>query len=129
MITVFYDGQCGLCAKEIKYYQRIAPLGIFNWQDITQTPEPFLNDGFLYSDGLKRLHAKDAQGHYHIGVDAFILIWRHIPRWKILARIVSIPGIHALVGLAYKVFANWRFKRLPHCMLAQARDETANAKP
>ena len=29
MIEVFYDGKCGLCSKEISYYQGIAPVGIF----------------------------------------------------------------------------------------------------
>ena len=36
MITVFYDGKCGLCSKEINHYIKIAPEGIFNWQDITK---------------------------------------------------------------------------------------------
>jgi predicted DCC family thiol-disulfide oxidoreductase YuxK len=30
MITVFYDGKCGLCRREIEYYKRIALEGIFN---------------------------------------------------------------------------------------------------
>ena len=30
MITVFYDGKCGLCSKEIKYYRRIAISGVFD---------------------------------------------------------------------------------------------------
>ena len=29
MIQVFYDGKCGLCAKEIEYYKGIVPQGIF----------------------------------------------------------------------------------------------------
>ena len=36
LITVFYDGKCGLCSKEINHYKKIAPQGIFNWQDITE---------------------------------------------------------------------------------------------
>jgi len=35
MITVFYDGQCGLCLKEINHYKKIAPPNIFEWKDIT----------------------------------------------------------------------------------------------
>ena len=34
-ISVFYDGKCGLCDKEISHYKKIAPPEIFNWQDIT----------------------------------------------------------------------------------------------
>ena len=28
MIEVFFDGKCGLCSKEIAYYQSIAPSGV-----------------------------------------------------------------------------------------------------
>ena len=39
MITVFYDGKCGLCAREIGYYRRIAPDGVFVWQDVSESAE------------------------------------------------------------------------------------------
>ena len=37
LITVFYDGKCGLCNKEIDHYRKISPGGIFHWQDITKS--------------------------------------------------------------------------------------------
>ena len=40
MITVFYDGQCGLCRREIDYYRRIAPSGLFDWVDIAGNAMP-----------------------------------------------------------------------------------------
>ena len=40
MIEVFFDGKCGLCSKEIAYYQRIAPSGIFVWLDIATDASP-----------------------------------------------------------------------------------------
>ena len=39
MIKVFYDGKCGLCAKEINHYKEIAPQGIFEWVDVTESPK------------------------------------------------------------------------------------------
>ena len=38
MITVFYDGKCNLCSKEIKYYKSIADENVFNWFDIANDP-------------------------------------------------------------------------------------------
>ena len=118
MITVFYDGKCGLCRREIEHYKRIAPEGIFIWQDITTDASMLESLGIAYADGLKLLHAQDAQGKIHIGVDAFILIWHQIPRWKILAKIVGAPIIRPLVNTVYLSFAAWRFKRLSHCQIA-----------
>ena len=70
MITVFYDGKCGLCSKEINYYKKISDDGIFNWQDVTESAEYLKQQGISLSEGLKLLHAKDSDGKLHIGVDA-----------------------------------------------------------
>lgn len=115
---VFYDGNCGLCAKEIKHYQKVAPPDVFEWVDITKTPEPFTEIGFKVADGLKALHVQDRDGYMHIGVDAFIEIWRHMKRWEVLAVFVSFPGIRHIARFAYKHFANWRFKKLGYCEIS-----------
>lgn len=39
MITVFYDGKCGLCSKENNHHRAIAPDGIFNGHDLTVTAD------------------------------------------------------------------------------------------
>ena len=114
-ITVFYDGNCGLCAKEIRYYKKIAPPNIFEWIDITQTPEPFVQKGYCVSQGLKALHVEDRQENMHIGVPAFIEIWRHLKGWSILGKIIGLPVIKQIANFVYKLFANWRFKSLGYC--------------
>ncbi len=118
MITVFYDGKCGLCSKEIAHYKRVAPQGIFIWQDITIDASALEALGISYADGLKLLHAIDGKGTIHIGVDAFLLIWQQLPRWRIMGMLVKMPLIKPLVHKIYDLFAQWRFKRLSHCQLA-----------
>ena len=112
MITVFYDGKCGLCRREINHYISIAPNGTFDWVDITKTPEPFTALGFAVSDGLKALHVNDKSGKTHIGVDGFIVMWENLPRWRLLAKLVRLPVIRQIARFAYAKFANWRFKKL-----------------
>ncbi len=125
MISVFYDGKCGLCRREIEYYKRIAPKGVFQWQDVTVDSSTLQKLGITYADSLRLLHAQDASGKLHVGVDAFILIWQHLPRWKILATIVSFPVIRPAAEIAYKAFAAWRFKRLSHCQMALNNRDSA----
>lgn len=112
MIRVFYDGKCGLCRREIAHYQRIAPIGVFTWVDIAVTPEPFAALGYAVHDGLRALHVLDEAGKMHIAVDAFIVIWQHLPRWRLLAVIAKLPIIHFAASRFYSVFAAWRFKKL-----------------
>ena len=119
MIKVFYDGKCNLCSKEINYYIKIAPSGIFDWQDVNLMNDEFVNTGIKISDALKILHVIDVNDKLHLGVDAFIVIWNNLTYWKILARVLSIPIIRKVANIAYKVFANWRFNRLNHCILSK----------
>lgn len=122
MITVFYDGKCGLCAKEINHYREIAPKGLFEWHDVTESLGMLEPLGISLPTALKRLHAMDDKGNLHIGVNAFILIWKAIPTWKLLGHLLALPGIKHLAEMAYSGFADWKFKRTRHCQIA-ARDE------
>lgn len=120
MITVFYDGKCGLCRREIKHYKHIAAHGIFDWVDITQTPLPFTSRGYAVQDGLKVLHVEDDTGEMQLGVKAFAVIWRKLPRaWPLLAHLLNVPLILPLAEATYSRFAAWRYKRLgyPTCDL------------
>jgi len=60
-----------------------------------------------------------------VGVDAFILIWRQIPRWRVLANTVGAGFIRPVAGIAYSAFATWRFNRLAHCQIALKADDMA----
>lgn len=122
MITVFYDGKCGICAKEIRYYSVIAPSRTFNWQDITVSADLLKQCGISLSQGLKILHALDDHGVLHTGVDAFLLIWRQLSGWRWLSRLVSLPIVYSIARLAYSLFAEWRFNRNQHCRLAVKRE-------
>lgn len=118
MITVFYDGACGLCRREMNHYRAIAGEGVFDWCDITERADALAGTGIAYVDALRLLHARTADGRMHIGVDAFIVMWRNLPRWRYLARFVALPGVRQMAQLVYRAFAHWRFKRLAHCQIA-----------
>jgi predicted DCC family thiol-disulfide oxidoreductase YuxK len=113
VITVFYDGKCGLCRREIEYYKRIAAQNIFIWQDITILPDPFIKRGYAVQDGLKILHVEDDAGIMHQGVDAFVVIWRNLSSmWKFIALLMRIPLVLPITNKLYRLFAAWRFKKL-----------------
>ncbi len=115
MINVFYDGHCGMCRREISYYQRIANPGIFDWQDISRSTDVLLARGVTLEEGLKTLHVEDHAGQMHRGVAAFIVIWQHLPRpWPFLARLLRMPCMLALTEKLYGAFATWRFRRLDY---------------
>lgn len=111
-IYIFFDGQCGLCRREINHYKRIAPRDQFSFIDITQDQALFKQLGLTIEDGLKLLHVQTSDGVIHRGVDAFIVIWQQLPYWHYLARMASFPMIKPILSLFYRIFAHWRYKRL-----------------
>lgn len=112
MITVFYDGKCGLCRGEIDYYKGIAPDNVFEWIDITIKRELFLELGYSVSAGLNALHVRDERNMMHTGVNGFIVIWRQLFYWRWLAYFTSLPIVNFLAKIIYARFASWRFKKL-----------------
>ncbi len=123
MISVFFDGKCNLCSKEINYYQRIAPKNTFNWVDITKTPGELDKFEIKLSDGLRLMHVADSNGNISTGVDAFIIMWKQIKYWKILGLFVSLPIVKQIANLLYQYFADWRFNRYEHCLIAQENEK------
>ena len=115
MITVFYDGSCPLCSKEIRYYQRIGPNDVFLFEDISVSTHLLNAHNINQIDALKILHVTDTNNTVHRGVDAFIIIWQALRYWKLLAFIIKQPLIKHAATIAYTLFAKWRFKHLMRC--------------
>jgi len=111
---VLYDGKCGLCNKEILYYQTIAPKGKFEWVDITITKNLARYPSITLRDALMSLHVVEGV-NIKSGVDAFIAIWSELNYFKILSLIVRLPIAYQIACFLYKLFAYYRFKNLPHC--------------
>jgi predicted DCC family thiol-disulfide oxidoreductase YuxK len=115
MIYVYYDKRCGICNREMQYYQKIQPEGVFRWIDVLEGESELKVSGISLLEAYQRIHAKDSFGKWHKDVDVFILIWRHIPKLRWISAVVSFAPIYTLAKLAYVVFAKWRFNRLAHC--------------
>ena len=63
---------------------------------------------------MAQLHVLDQAGIFHIGVDAFRLIWSKLPgfHYHILGVLTGLPGINLLSRIGYRLFAENRH-RLP----------------
>lgn len=124
MITVYYDGKCGLCAKEINHYKTIAPKGLFQWQDVTESMDGMEKHNISLVRALKRIHAENTAGKLFSGVGAFLLIWTQLSfKWRFLAFLLALPLIRQIADLTYIGFAYWRFKNLNHCQIALKEEQ------
>ena len=115
-IKVYFDGNCGLCSKEINYYNKIDKKNIFEWVNIYTHDTDLKKLGITKSEALMELHALDKNGKMYKGVDSFILIWKNLSFfWSILGNVVSFYPIYLTAKFAYKKFAIQRFNKLGYC--------------
>ena len=115
-IKILYDGNCGLCSKEINYYKKIDKKNVFEWINV-YTDDFYLKKlAILKTEALMELHAIDKEGNVYKGVDSFILIWKNLSfLWSILGILVSFYPIYVIAKFAYKKFAIKRFNKLGYC--------------
>ncbi|HRQ56788.1 MAG TPA: DUF393 domain-containing protein [Azoarcus taiwanensis] len=101
-LTVYYDGSCPLCRREIGFYRRRAPAGAIEWIDVSASTE--LGDGLNCSAAMARFHVRGANGQLRSGGIAFATLWRHIPGWRWLGHLGSQPPLSWLLEAAYRAF-------------------------
>ena len=116
MITVFYDGKCNLCSREIRFYRKITKNHCFSWIDLNKK-NALDKQMFSKIDALKALHVKDHNNNLFVGVSAFIVIWKNIPSFKWLGFLASLPIIYGFLSALYKIFSKWRFKKITSCKI------------
>ena len=107
-LSVFYDGLCPLCSREIDHYRKQVGSDQFNFLDITDEqfkPETLGLDPVQIH---KVMHVQNKSGEIKTGVDAFIEIWKVLPRYQILSRIAQKNYIRPFLNLGYSVFAKIR---------------------
>ncbi|MEL6169141.1 MAG: DUF393 domain-containing protein [Pseudomonadota bacterium] len=98
---VIYNAECPICSREIELYRAEAEAANL---PISFTP---INRADLAAHDLdpdaaaRRLHVLQ-DGTLLSGTDAFLAMWRALPRWRWLARVVSVPGLRHLATFIYE---------------------------
>ena len=109
--VVFYDGGCPLCRREIAHYRRLRGASDLRWVDVVGEPDNLEKFGLSLQAAMQELHVQGADGRWQRGVDAFLIIWRHLPRYRWLAWLVSGLGLRKPLGWVYQRFAERRYRQ------------------
>lgn len=100
-----YHGACPICGTEVSHYKTYCAKKALRlgWEDVsTGSDSPMLARlGIDREDAKRRMTVIASDGTVHRGVDAFLVLWREMPRYRPLARIVAVPGIYHLGCLVY----------------------------
>ena len=114
-LTVYFDGECPVCSREIAIYQRQAGANAIAWVDVATCPVAALGADLSRQGALARLHVRTADGELTSGARAFTLLWRHLPRVAVLGRMLNHRPVLAILELGYRVLLvvrrSWRRAR------------------
>lgn len=105
-LTVYFDGSCPLCQREIALYRRQRGAERLAWHDVSDGAPT--GPGLSCTDAMRRFHVRDAQGRLHSGAAGFARLWRSLPRWRVLGWVAAVPPIRWLLEIAYRGFLRIR---------------------
>jgi predicted DCC family thiol-disulfide oxidoreductase YuxK len=84
--TVYFDGLCPVCSREISTYRRLRGGESIDWVDASRCDDTALSAGLDRASALRRLHVRRSNGTLVSGAAAFVEIWQHLPAFAWLAR-------------------------------------------
>ncbi len=103
-VTVWYDGGCPLCVREIALMRRLDRGRRVEWVDLGDGESVCpIDRGEL----LARFHAREG-GVMRSGAAAFAAMWRAIPAMRPLGLAARMPGVLPVLEAAYLRFLRVR---------------------
>ena len=104
-LTVYYDGLCHLCSREIEFYQKHQYGDKIQWIDISSSTFD-ANAAGLDSNALNfYLHARLPSGEVLQGVDSFIEIWKVLKVSPLIIGFVEAVWVKPFLKAGYHAFA------------------------
>lgn len=102
-LTVCYNGACPVCRAEIGHYRRLAREDArLRFLDVAADPDGAARLGLVGELPFRRLHVVDRRGRLVGGVDAFVKVWRRLPGYGWVGRLVAWRPVRAIASLAYE---------------------------
>ncbi len=106
-VTVYYDGQCPLCSREIAHYRRLAKGAPVSFVDIAAPVFDAAQHGVDLRQAHQILHVRVGD-EMRTGFGAVIAMWEAIPAYRWLARLARLSGVYSLADVGYRIFARFR---------------------
>ena len=104
-LTVYYDGACPVCRREIGFYRKRTGVAVSYCDVATEVcPAPDLNR----EDALRRFHVRLPDGALVSGAAAFLALWRATPGFRLPAKLLSAAPVVAILDVAYAGFLRLR---------------------
>lgn len=107
-LTIYYDGSCPLCRREIAFYRRNPDASQLVWHDVSvnflANDDANLGPGLNCQRAMAYFHVRDAEGQLFEGGAAFARLWRELRGWRLAGRLFSVWPFSWAINVGYKLF-------------------------
>ena len=108
-LTIFFDGKCPLCKREIDFLHSRNHKGQLKFVDINSSDFSFDKFGITYKQAMERIHALKSDGSLIKDIKVFQEAYSFIGLGWIYAP-TKLPVIYKFISLIYRVWAKYRLK-------------------
>jgi len=108
LLTVYYDGGCPVCTREIGLYQGRRGADRIHWVNLAQCEASDLGPDLSFDAAISRLHARRPDGQLVSGARAFAALWQALPAFRLAGRMAALPGIVHGLEWGYRGFLKLR---------------------
>ena len=102
-MKVYFNNSCKICKAEIDLYKK-EKINEINWVDITNNELAEKETSKDSKQLLRRLHIKDGEKVLR-GAEAFLLLWKKMPKYKFLYNFFKLPIIFNIFSIVYEIIA------------------------
>ena len=102
-MKVYFNNSCKICKAEIDLYKK-QKINEIDWVDITDNELAEKETSKDSKQLLRRLHIKDGEKVFG-GAEAFLLLWKKMPKYKFLYNFFKLPIIFSIFSFVYEIVA------------------------
>ena len=102
-MKVYFNNSCKICKAEIDLYKK-EKIKEIDWVDITNNELAIEETSKNSKELLRRLHVKEGE-KISQGAEAFLLLWKKIPKYKFLYNFLKLPIIFQMFDFVYEIVA------------------------
>ena len=102
-MKVYFNNSCKICKAEIDIYKK-EKINQISWIDITNNQVACKETNKNDKELLRRLHV-EKDGKIFSGAQAFLLVWKNIPRYKFLYSFFRLPIVFHIFSFIYEIIA------------------------
>lgn len=107
-LTVFYDGACPLCEREISFYRRRKGASSISWVDVSRSSGNEVATGLSKDRALARFHVLSSDGTIVSGGKAFAKLWAALPSFRLWGKLFQVRPLDWILDRAYVLFLRIR---------------------